>query len=408
MYKKVALINPSSKNFLSNAGDRMPLGILYISSYLENRGIKTAVFDLDHDNSYNVLNAIRLNNYDAVGISAYNSVLEPDVIKLCQDIRLVSGSKLVLGGYHATAMPDKMLKYSDAVVIGEGEDAMYRIVKNNLSGIVNGIRLIPEDIPIPNRLRLAHHNYNMQQDGVKTGTLMSSRGCPYSCHFCGNWNKNMRFFDVNHVRNEIKQLQLLGYNSLYFLDDTFTINKKRALSLIDMIGSFDIPYRITTRVNHIDKDIVNRLKNNNCSWVSIGIESGSNESLKEINKQITTEQVYNAVSMLGDAGIKVKGFFMFGLPRETESRALETIFFASKLKKVGLTSADFYIMTPFPNTEIYNDPVRFGINIEDKDYTKYLEASKDGFKAFHNNGILSRKEIEFYRNLAEIKFNQND
>jgi radical SAM superfamily enzyme YgiQ (UPF0313 family) len=108
---------------------------------------------------------------------------------------------------------------------------------------------------------------------------------------------------------------------------------------------------------------------------------------------MTTKQNYDAVKIAGDYGINVKGFFVIGLPGETERTAQDTIDFSLRLKKQGLKRADFYFLTPFPGTPIWNNPGAFGIQIPDRDFTKYLEAGK-GARCYVNTRELSASRIE--------------
>ena len=97
---------------------------------------------------------------------------------------------------------------------------------------------------------------------------------------------------------------------------------------------------------------------------------------------------------------------MFGLPNETKEDAEKTIAFSKLLRDEGLTSADFYIMTPFPGTPIWNNPENYGIQIVDRDYTKYLEAGKEPAKAFHKTKYMNTKQIEEVRKRAEEEWKQ--
>lgn len=401
--KKVLLINPSSKEFLTNAGDRMPLGLLYIAAYLEKRNKEVRVVDLDHSSMTELGKIVSEFKPDVAGVSVYTSVLYPQARQLGE---LLSGKcKTVAGGYHATALPGSLLDLYDAVVVGEGEIALNDIVDNDLTGLVIRGKTPVDNIEHPARHLLDSKNYMFKLDEKKAATLMTSRGCPNACDYCGNMNRQMRFFSNEFVIEELKQLQAQGYNDFYFLDDAFSINKKRTLELMVKAKTLGINYRATMRAKSVTSQIARGLKDSGCTWVSLGIESGVNERLKDIHKNMTVEDNIIAIKYLKENKIKVKGFFMFGLPNETESDANTTIKYSQNLKRLGLTSADFYIMTPFPGTDIWNNPDSYGITIEDKDYTKYLEIGKRGAKAFHRTTHLSRLQIEGLRNKAEREFN---
>jgi radical SAM superfamily enzyme YgiQ (UPF0313 family) len=251
------------------------------------------------------------------------------------------------------------------------------------------------------------NDYNFKQDGRKASTLISSRGCPNACVFCSNHDKKVRQHSIHHIIYEIRNLKERGFNDLYFYDDNFITGKQRTIKLIDEIKKENINYRFPTRANSLDEEIVKHLKDSGCSWIGLGIESGSNERLKDVKKHMTTEDNLKAVKLLTKYGIKSKGFFMFGLPNETIDDATKTIEFSQQLKREGLTSADFYIMTPFPGTDVWNNPDKFGIEIIDRDYTKYIEAGKEKAKSFVRTKFMDANNIETLRNYAEEQWNRN-
>lgn len=398
----VMLISPNSKHLLNNAGDRPPLGILYLGAVLKRRGHKVRVMDMNHYTPENLLGEVERNPPDYAGISVYTSPLFKQAMGMAD--KLNKHCKTIAGGYHASALPYSVLPNFTAVVIGEGEIALPKIIENNLTGLVKGEKMDINNIPKPARELVDMLDYNLEQDGNSAATLLSSRGCTNSCVYCGNMNRKMRFHSDRHVLKEVDQLKKYGYHDLYFYDDTFTANKKRAIQLVKQLKDKNVNYRITTRANTLDEELVKELADSGCTWVSLGIESGNDDRLKDIKKNMTTSDNLKAVMMLKDYGIKTKGFFMFGLPNETLENAEDTIWFSQRLKKAGLTSADFYIMTPFPGTPIWNNPEKFGIKILDRDYTKYLEIGKGPTRAFHRTQFMSQKDIEEIRNKAELEW----
>ena len=162
-----------------------------------------------------------------------------------------------------------------------------------------------------------------------------------------------------------------------------------------------MPYRITTRVDLLDEDLISHMSNNGLEIASIGIESGNNKILENINKKITTEEIEKKVELLHKYNVDVKGFFIFGLPGEGPEEAMETINFANKLKDKGLTSADFYAMTPFPGTPIYNNPEKYGCKILHHDWDKYLEVGKDEIEPVLETDKMNTTQIKNFMRLAK-------
>lgn len=232
-----------------------------------------------------------------------------------------------------------------------------------------------------------HHNF------ITNGIVV------HNCSFCGNISKKTRFEPIKKVRNQITDLYRLGFNSIYFLDDIFTLKKDR---MKEILKGINMPFRVTTRADLIDEEKLNILKNNGCEIISLGIESGNDEILKKNRKGMTTYQNYEAVRLAGERGINSKGFFIIGLPGETEQTALDTIEFSLRLKEVGLKYADFYFLSPFPGTPIYKNPESFDIEIIEKDYTKYLQAGKTAHCYINTKELKASRIEELVKEAKEI------
>ena len=400
---KMYFVNPSEKNILNNAGDRMPLGLLSVATSAKNAGHDVTVFDLNHTSEQRFVTDVQNEQPDLIGYTIISSPLYYDVVKLINTTKKRSlSSKQVVGGYHCIARPQDF-HMADEIVVGDGEQAIL--------DIANGKKMRKEiqrvdinKIIYPDRNLLDTNNYQMLQNDKRCATIISSRGCPFSCVFCGNYDRKVRFRNPENVRKEIKQLVDLGFESLYFLDDAFTVNKKHAKSITDVVKEFDLPFRITTRANLLSDDLVKYMSKRGLEIVSIGIESGDNQILKNVNKQMTTEDNERAVEICNKYGVDVKGFFMFGMPGEGPKEAEKTITFAKKLKRKGLTSADFYAMTPFPGTPIYKNPEMFGCKILTHDWSKYLEAGKEEIEPVMETDKLSAKQIKYYMKKAREEF----
>ena len=392
----IYLVNPSEKRILDNAGDRVPIGLLSTAATLRKQGNDPVIYDLNHQKESDLMQSIEADDNPIVGISVYTSPIYLEAVNLAK--RIGSKARLIAGGYHATAQPTSLLPFFDAVVTGEAETAFQYATE--LDGVITGRPPNLAEIPPPAYDLVDMENYNMQMDGLRTGTIISSRGCPFHCAFCGKMESQVRFEPIKKVLDEAKKLKGYGFEAIYFLDDVFTLKEERMKSILTKL---DMPYRITTRANLLDKTKMDILKDTGAEWVSLGIESGNDRILRNSGKGMTTKQNYDAVMELNDRGIKTKGFFIIGLPGETRETALETIEFSQVLKKGGLTKADFYYLVPFPGTPIWKNPSDFGIEIIDRDYTKYLQAGKKA-RCVINTEKLKAKEIEELVTIANKKW----
>jgi len=360
----IHLINPNESRILENAGDRVPIGLRSIAA--NTPGAK--VYDLNHMTWDEYTADFEKDNPLAVGVSVYTSPIVPEALDIAKKLR--GRTRLIAGGYHATAMPETLLPYFDSVVVGEGETSMADAVE--FDGVIAGRSHDLGDLLSPGFRGMS--DYQMQQSGKRTGTLITSRGCPYSCSFCGKLEDKVRKEPNHKVLGQMSELRAEGFEALYFLDDVFTLDIERMRRIVHNVG---LPYRVTTRANLINPEKITLLKNTGCDWISLGIESGDDNILNYARKGMTTEDNLVAVNLAGEVGINVKGFFIIGLPGETEKTARKTINFAHTLKDYGLTSADFYALCAFPGTPVWRNPDKFGIKITDFDYTKYLQAGVD-------------------------------
>ncbi len=397
---KLFMVTPNEHRFLSGAGDRMPLGALYVATAAKEAGHDVEFFDLNHDKMSNFLLISHIEKPDVIGYSAISSPSLYYIDNLAHMAKGYSENSInVVGGYHSTIRPQDF-EFTDFEIRGDGEKAIVDILNRDepspdiQRGDIN-------EIPFPDRSLVDTDNYNMQQNGHRCATLISSRGCPFDCIFCGNYDRKVRFRNPDNIASELEQLLNMGFQSLYFLDDAFTVNKKHAKEISDVVNDSVMPFRITTRADLLDEDLIQYMAQRGLDVVSIGIESGNNQILKNANKMTTTDEIEDKVKLLRKYGVDVKGFFMFGLPGEGPEEAQQTIDFARKLGTEGLTTADFYAMTPFPGTPIYNNPKKYGCKILTHDWDKYLEVGKNEIEPVMETETLSAKQIKYFMKKAK-------
>ena len=374
MEKLTYLINPSERKILRTAGDRMPLGLLYIARSLEKQGTNVKVYDLNHQDETLLMYDVLMNNPQTIGVSCLTSPMVNETKRLLKRLKAYSNDgKLLVGGYHPTIMP------------GDFKD---------LARVIEGPGEIGEITDLtPNRRLLNSSKYGLSQEGLRTGTAITSRGCPNDCVFCGNLNRKVIYHTMDAVSQDLDELVKQGFNAVYFLDDVFTLNKERAKQIGSLCKDRDLKFRLTTRANYLDRDLIKDLASKGLDIVSMGVESGNNEILKNCGKNQTTEKIQEAVNILTQEGVKSKGFFIIGLPGETETTARQTLDFAKTLKAYGMKTQDFYPLVPFPGTEIWTNPYKFGINIIDFDYTNYLQANRTEPKIVCETKDLSADRI---------------
>jgi len=311
---------------------------------------------------------------------------------------------IVAGGPHATALPERTLaecRELDAVVIGEGELTFPEIIEaleagkslQEVRGLAirrdGGVMKTPErelisdldSLPFP-ALDLAWSNgqrYGRRggEVGKRPGVIISSRGCPGRCTFCyrGTFGETYRQRSPGHVVNEMKwQTEKFGVDEIQFVDDLFLSNKKFVQGFLSELGREHVrlPWRCLTRVRNVGGALLTDLKAHGCYLVEFGVESGDDEVLNRIKKDITTEQVERAFRSARKAGLLTTGFFIIGHPGETRETARKTVDFARKLLP---DFPSFSMLLPFPGSEVYS-LVPEGIKYAWDRYNPYTDPSR--------------------------------
>ncbi len=247
------------------------------------------------------------------------------------------------------ALNEKTTDYSKIKGLAYKEDSEFQVTPKR--PLIENL----DKIPFPDRGLLKKDRYKLPHNN-KTFTLINSaRGCPYSCIYCivsPYYGKKPRTHSIDYVINEIKEcVNKHGIDEILFWEEIFTLDKKRVLSFCDAISknNLSINWAATTRVDHLDEEILSAMKNAGCYLLGLGIESGVQTILDNAKKKQTLADIKRAVAFCKKAGIKTMGHFIFGLPGETKETANQTIKFMSKL---GLDYMQCYCAVPYPKTEL--------------------------------------------------------
>ena len=405
---KVLLISPPLENMIATnypsaieeeSGCSPPLGLMYIAAYAEkNTDNKIEILDAVSEkmNYDRISETIHRKKPDVVGIQSLTFSIV-DTLLLAKLVRNLSEDiKIVLGGPHVNIYPNETIcrKEVDYLVLGEGEITFTDLLQNidnieklkTTQGLVfkegdkiinTGLRDPIDDldaIPFPARHLTNYKNYySLLAKRNPITTMMSSRGCPYQCTFCGRQHLGKRFRarSAKNVVDEIEECISMGIEEFLFYDDTFAVNRQRTLDICNEIleRGLDIGWDIRTRVDNVDKEILLKLKKAGCERINYGVESGNAEMLKLIRKGITIEQAKEAFRLTKEIGIQTLAYFIIGLPGETKLQILDTIKFA---KLLNPDYAHFSVLTPYPDTPLYENSLKNGVIKEDywRDFAK--------------------------------------
>lgn len=341
-----------------------PLGILYIAAVVKGEGYSVEI--MDFRKRIDEIPEARFYGFSCctphIGIAK----------KLAQTVR----GKTIVGGAHATLLPDDCIDSFDYVVRGEGEDVIRYIMRGDVpKGIVKARRIgnldkLPHpawdmvEKPFSNTL-FPGERYGM---GAIAGTIMASRGCSYNCGMCGNTFKSpVTFRSVSHIMSELIELMKRGVYYFRFEDDNMTIHPEFRY-LCHSIKQLGIKYKCHTRSNLLTLDMAMALKDSGCEECGIGVESADDKVLKIVNKKVTAEQHLQAVRTLKEAGLRSKTYFVTGLPGETDETIELNKKFMLEAKPDKWTVSTF---TPYPGSPIHDNPEKYGIEIVNRDYGKW-------------------------------------
>jgi len=279
--------------------------------------------------------------------------------------------KVVLGGIHASFLPDEAGEHADSVVIGEAEETWPRLIADLKANRLQkryeqGERLPLNDLPVPRRDLFAKGAY------VIKNTLAATRGCPYSCSFCSVSSFFGRTYRCRPVQDVIKELDTFnGGKYFFFIDDNIIGNPKFAKELFRAM----IPYKIkwfgqASVTIAKDDELLELAAASGCIGLLIGFESISPANLEAVGKKINVVDEYQTViRKIHSRGIGIHGFFITGLDGDTEDVFERTVRFAQKMK---LESAGFAYPMPLPGTEFYDSLEKDG-RIITREWSRYAD-----------------------------------
>lgn len=404
-----------------------PLGLAYLAAVLEAEGYRVEIIDA---------NALRLsreqllaqleNRFKIVGFYCHTQNY-PEICELARRLkRSARPPKVILGGPHATAMPEECLEGHpelDALCIGEGEATIVELVPalladqdlSHVAGITyhsegrvvrTAKRPFIQDIdtiPMPAWHLLPMHLYKniIESGGRRVMHVMGSRGCPSDCNYCFStkqWSSKVRWHSAERVLAECEHLrQHYGIEFFEFFDDIFTLNKKRFRELAWEFRNRGYHWCCSTRIDQIDDETIAYLKLGRVHHICIGIETVNERLLKVIGKGITKAQIVRAIRKLADNRINVLGLFILGIPSETWEEAMETIRFAAA-RENRFFFAVFSHMTIFPGTNFWTHYA--GAHGLSDDFSEYCISKNFSFVEAHR----TKEELEAEMRIAYLKF----
>ncbi len=391
-----------------------PLGITYVAAAFAAAGAEVKILDyivsrytpeklkaeLDAFRPDAVgATSVTLNFYGAADIVRTAKRHNPDIVTM-------------MGGPHVSFDAENTLAAYpeiDLIVRGEGEQTIAELTPHlkdrNAWPLIKGItfrqngRLVVnpqrefiddlDTLPLPARHLLPLSRYQALGYPI---SIITSRGCPYSCIFCQGRRmvgKNIRKRSAARIVNEIEQILSYGINRINVADDLFTSDKARVMDVCGEIQKRDLSFTWSAfaRVNTVDRETLQIMKETGCDSVSFGVESGNQEMLRRIRKNITLDQVRRAVRLCNDVGMIAHTSFVVGLPGESMETLEETKRFAGSLGSLY----GYHFLTPFPGTTVREEVDRYDLEILTHDWSRY-----DANSAIVRTSSLSPEQINAF------------
>lgn len=350
---KVAFVEPMGaySNVFADYMTIPMLGPLYLGSIAEDAGFDVVILNENilkrqvHDNE--------LADIDILCISCMTATIErgKEISHRYKAIREEKElpSRSIIGGIHASMIPEDVINDFDQVFVGEAETKIVDLLKGKIKAkIVQGEPLQSLDsIPIPN------FELIKGKRKLKTKPIMTSRGCPYNCTFCSVTEMFGRGYRTMSVDRVIEQVKAHDASWLFFVDDHFVVKKDRTREILDRMEEENIRTKWSCQLRadvSRDEELVSRMADNGCKTVYIGFESINPDSLKDIQKAQSVEDIENAARVFKENGILVHGMFMLGSDSDKEGIFESTSKFC---REAGLSSVQYLILTPLPGTEFY-------------------------------------------------------
>ncbi len=401
---KFSFINPGPnpelpiEDIRKMVGAAPPLGMLYIATYLREKGIDVSIID-EATQGFSLkgtVDWVKKEDPDILGFSTCSSSGRRAAIIAGRVKQENPNIITVFGNFYATFNPERILKkypFVDVIIRGEGEYTSLELVKsiekggemkkvlginfrNNGQIVSTPDRPLIKDVdslPFPDR-QLLDFEYHNTTAGIvvapkKFSSFVSSRGCVFQCRFCGCRQLARDLWRSRSVENILEELHLLsskGYKQLLFVDDNFTLNPKRVIKICRRLEreKVDVEFFVEGRVDNCPRDMLKEMIRANCKMIYFGIENASQKVLDYYDKRTTPQQAIDATRKARKVGIDViVTSFILGAPHETRREIAGTLKFAQKLQ---VDIPQFNILATFPGTDIWEELKSHGVLNEEK------------------------------------------
>lgn len=354
-----------------------PLGLGYLAASLIEAGYSVEILDGSFSSRSSVVDRIAKIKPSVAGFYCMMT-MEEATLSLAREVKKNCGV-VIAGGPYPSADPGLFLDVFDYVVKGEAERTLPELVAalardgsrpREIKGLAyqeNGRVCLtdPRDriagldaLHFPARGLFDNQGYkaywNSNYD-YSTTSMITTRGCPFSCGFCSKPVFGSRIYErsAGNVVDEIERISTMGYDRIWMADDCFTLNEKRTADICRGIvdRGIKIEWECLSRVDSLQPDVLDLMREAGCVRLFFGLESGDDEMLKVMRKSATFAEGRAAVELAGNHGLSAGGFFILGYPGETNKTLSATVNESSALP---LDYLSYTVPYPLPGTDLYD------------------------------------------------------
>ncbi|MDO8593091.1 MAG: radical SAM protein [bacterium] len=426
---KILLIIPRNRSY-----QIMPsLGLGYIASVLRTSGHEVKILHcLKEKFSFTDFSEyIKNNDFSVIGIQMFTFDITPVKKYLAIIKQLKPGAIAILGGPHPSGDPDGVLKtFPDADFAFRGEveiglpaflreiikarpnfPSVPNLIWRNRDKIeINPIEVVDnlDEIPFPAWDLMDPRTYPEAPHGgffksFPTAPIIITRGCPMQCTFCSGKSVTTKKIRARSAENVIAEIKLLkeayGANDFLIEDENFTLHRGLVYEFCHKLleEKLNITWSCPSgvRLDTLDLDMLRLMEKSGCYSLSVGIEFGSQRIHDLTKKHLTIATIKAKIALLAQTGIKVTGFFMFGIPGETKAEMLETIKLA---KELNIQRAQFNNFMPLPGSQLYDQLKQQGLDAIDYDHFFVHDVGfvPEGLTRREIKNLQRRAYLEFY------------
>lgn len=383
---KIIFIEPRAKEANVYSKLSIPLlGPVYLGTILKKRGHEVEIYNEDISTpDYPRLEA------DLFGISILTSTANRGY----EIAGKFPKEKVLIGGVHASLLPEEAIEYARQVVVGEAEEVIADIVEGRLRDpIVYGARVKDLDL-------LPEPDFSLIKGYSPFPFIMpisTSRGCPFDCSFCSVTKMFGREYRFRSSENVVKELRSRSARSFFICDDNFTANPSRARHLLNLMLENRVrPWTAQVRCDVArDEQVLDLMARAGCKTVCIGFESVNPVTLREYKKNQTVEEIVQAIRSIHKRKISIHGMFVLGGESDSKNTVWETLRFAVRQK---IDTIQMMVLTPFPGTKVHED-LSGQRRIFNRDWRFY-----DGQHVVFRPRLLSAKQLQLNVLSAYTKF----